>query len=133
MGNKKYTVDLSEDERAEFESFVSHVPYCTFKINLPDGTVWSECGSLSMRQTLKGDDYTYVTRESLDDNSYTAAAESGIPSPEDMSAEQAKQYGVRELYRPQTASVNGERKEVTHVATNIPHQIAALEPRRRFR
>ncbi|QIO23633.1 hypothetical protein [Haloarcula sp. JP-L23] len=53
---------------------------------------------------------------------------SGIPSAQDMTAKEKQEYGVKQLDEPKTLKINGQKKEFTHIADNLPIQIHGLEP-----
>lgn len=72
----------------------------------------------------------YMTRDELDNLSGSdRLTDSGIPSPHSMDAEQTDKFGVQKLDSPKTIVVDGNEKEVTHVAENMPTQIFGLEPK----
>ncbi|WP_363465485.1 hypothetical protein [Halogeometricum borinquense] len=76
----------------------------------------------------------YMTREELDNLSKSASLmDSGIPEPESMDADTAKKFGVEELDSSETIVVDGEQKEVTHVAKDMPTQIYGLEPKEKYK
>ncbi|CQH64244.1 uncharacterized protein HHUB_4333 (plasmid) [Halobacterium hubeiense] len=72
----------------------------------------------------------YMTRDELDDLSGSdRLPNSGIPSPQSMDGTTADKFGVQKLDSPKIITVDGEEKEVTHVAKNMPTQIFGLEPK----
>lgn len=82
-------------------------------------------------KTSSGDGSSaYVSRDALQEYlDSDLSSKSDIPTPDEMSAETAEKYGVRELEEPQPIVVDGERKRVTHVVEDLPVHTFALEPK----
>lgn len=72
----------------------------------------------------------YVSRDALEEYMNSdLSSKSDIPTPDEMSAETAEKYGVRELDQPKTVVAEGERKQVTHAVEDLPIHTFALEPK----